>query len=264
MAGCRLATETVTLEIDGQIGILRIDHPPVNALHPLVSDRILELAEGATPVKGDLRALVLTGSGRCFVAGGDIRYFTELNRQTAEQYALRIQRMQDALHNHVLPVIAAVNGAALGGGCELMMACDIRIADERALIGLPEVGLGLIPAAGGTQNLPRLVPMGVAKRMLFTGERLTAVEARAIGLVDEVVPAGQALSRAMEIARRIASNAPLAVRAAKRAVNRGLEMPAADGYRLEAQLLGELFETGDLQEGVSAFLAKRLPHFKGQ
>jgi enoyl-CoA hydratase/carnithine racemase len=250
----------VRLEIDGPIVTITIDNPPVNALHPDVSEAI----ESHLRTVGDapeIRALVLTGAGAHFMAGGDIEYFKTLDRHRAERYVLGIQRMQDALTMLPQPVIAALNGTTLGGGCELAMACDIRIAEERAVLGQPEVSLGIIPGAGGTQNLPRLVPLGRAKRLLFTGERITAAEALAIGLVDEVVPDGTALEHAVALALRIAANAPLAVAAAKRAVNLGLQMSVNDAQRLEATLFATLVQTRDFAEGVEAFFAKRPPSF---
>lgn len=240
-----------------------VRNPPVNALHPDVADEIL-VAVREIAAKGSARTVVLTGVGKYFVAGGDIRYFTSLDAATAEAYALRIQAMQDALQLLTMPVIAAVNGVALGGGCELMMACDIRIADEKALFGLPEVSLGVIPGAGGTQRLPRLVPAGAAKRLLFTGDRISAREALAIGLVDEVVESGGALDAALRLAARINANAPLAVAAAKRAVNLGLQTSLSEGQKVEARLFGDLFNSEDVREGVAAFLDKRAPNFEGR
>ncbi len=243
--------------------VITIDNKPVNALHPDVSDEILAAVETAGRDEA-IRVLILTGAGKHFVAGGDIAFFQTLTARTAEQYALRIQQMQNTLQTISIPVIAAVNGTALGGGCELMMACDIRIAEEQALIGQPEVSLGVIPGAGGTQMLPRLVPPGVAKRLLFTGERIRAREAQRIGLVDEVVDTGGALDSALRLADAISANAPRAVAAAKRAATLGLQMSLADGLKLEAALFGALFETEDVKEGVQAFLDKRKPDFRGR
>jgi enoyl-CoA hydratase len=242
--------------------VITIDNKPVNALHPDVSDEILAAVETAARDE-TVRVLILTGTGKHFVAGGDIAFFQTLTPRTAELYALRIQQMQSTLQTIPIPVIAAVNGTALGGGCELMMACDIRIAEEQALIGQPEVSLGVIPGAGGTQMLPRLVPLGVAKRLLFTGERIRAREAQSIGLIDEVVDTGGALDSAMRLAGAISANAPRAVAAAKRAATMGLQMSLADGLKLEAALFGALFETNDVKEGVQAFLNKRKPDFSG-
>jgi enoyl-CoA hydratase len=250
----------VRLERDGSVATITVDNPPVNALHPDVGRAI---HDHVTAIGDDqeIRAVVLTTAGKHFMAGGDIDFIRTLDRYRAERYVLGIQAMQDALQLLPQPVIAAIDGACLGGGCELAMACDIRIAEEQATFGQPEVTLGLIPGAGGTQLLPRLVPIGRAKRLLFTGERVDAREALAIGLVDEIVPAGQALETARVVARRIAANAPLAVAAAKRAVNLGLQMSVVDGQRLEASLFATLVESNDLAEGISAFFEKRSPTF---
>lgn len=253
----------VHLEKRGHVAVLTIDHAPVNALHPVVgaaiAARIAEVAADDT-----LRALIITGAGKHFMAGGDITFFPEMDRVSAEKYVLGIQKMQDDLATLRIPVIAALNGTTLGGGCELAMACDIRIADEKARFGQPEVKLGLIPGAGGTQMLPRLVPIGTAKRLLFTGEIIDAAEAHRIGLVDEVTPNGTTVERALELAHLIAANAPLAVTAAKRAVNLGLQMSLLDGNRLEASLFAPLAGTEDLKEGVDAFFSKRPPKFEGK
>ncbi len=254
--------EFISLEIAERTAVITISNPPVNALHPDVSDEIAAALSQAE-AQPDVRVMIITGVGRYFVAGADIPYFLTLDRLRAERYALRIQAMQQQLQAAAFPVIAAVNGYALGCGCELMMACDIRIAAQEAKIGQPEVGLGIIPGAGGTQNLPRLIPVGLAKKLLFTGDRITAREAAEIGLVDEVVEAAQLMPQAHALAERIAANAPLAVRFAKKAVNLGLQTSLSDGYRLEATLFGELIETEDMKEGVNAFLEKRTAEFKG-
>jgi enoyl-CoA hydratase/carnithine racemase len=259
---CQLAFD-ISVTRDGDVAVLTVDNPPVNALHPDVGAAIEERLAALGP-DTSIRCLVITGAGRHFMAGGDISFFPTLrhDRDRAERYVLGIQRMQDALATLPQPVIAAIAGAALGGGCELAMACDIRIAQQDATFGQPEVTLGLIPGAGGTQNLPRLVGPGRAKRMLFTGERLTAGEALAIGLVDELVPDGTVLEHAVALGHTIAANAPLAVTAAKRAVNIGLQMSALDGHRLEATLFASLVQSADFTEGVTAFLQKRTPSFK--
>ncbi|MFT3865114.1 MAG: enoyl-CoA hydratase-related protein [Solirubrobacterales bacterium] len=250
----------VRLERRGRTAIITIDNPPVNALHPdvaaAIGERVAEVGEDR-----ELRALILTGAGRHFMAGGDIEFFKTLDRSRAERYVLGVQRMQDDLATLPQPVIAALNGTTLGGGCELAMACDIRVAEQQVKLGQPEVSLGLIPGAGGTQALPRLVPLGLAKRLLFTGERIDAEEGLRIGLVDEVVPTGGALERALEIAELIGRNAPLAVTAAKRAVTLGMQMSLLDGNRVEAALFSSLAETRDLDEGVRAFFEKREPRF---
>jgi enoyl-CoA hydratase len=253
----------VRLERREATAIVTIDNPPVNALHPdvaaAIGQRVAEIG-----AERELRAVILTGAGKHFMAGGDIEFFKTLDRSSAERYVLGVQRMQDDLATLPQPVIAALNGTTLGGGCELAMACDIRIAEEGVKLGQPEVSLGLIPGAGGTQALPRLVPLGQAKKLLFTGERIDAAEALRIGLVDEVVTKGTALERALELAAAISRNAPLAVTAAKRAVTLGTQMSLLDGNRVEATLFSSLAETGDLEEGVRAFFEKRPPDFKAE
>lgn len=253
----------VRLQRDEHVAVVTVDNPPVNALHPAVADAIAQrVAEVA--VDRDIRAVVLTGAGKHFMAGGDIEFFKTLDRSRAERYVLGVQKMQDDLAMLSQPVIAALNGSTLGGGCELAMACDIRIAEEHVRLAQPEVKLGLIPGAGGTQALPRLVPVGVAKRMLYTGEHITAGQALRIGLVDEVVPTGTGITRAVELGKQIAKNAPLAVTAVKRAVNLGMQMSLLDANRVEATLFASLAETHDLSEGVSAFFEKRSPSFTGR
>jgi enoyl-CoA hydratase len=255
--------ELVGVKSENTIHVVTIDNPPVNAFHPDVGEALLDAFADIARAPVRVRAVILTGAGKFFMAGGDIRHFRGLDGVTSAQYARRIQIVQEIIAHFHCPVIAAVNGSALGGGCELMMACDIRIASQDALFGQPEVSLGIIPGAGGTQNLPRLVSTGMAKRLLFTGEQISAAEALRIGLIDEITPAGRVQDRAMEMAVQIAANAPLAVSAAKKAVNLGLELGVAEALRLEAELMGGLFETEDVREGVAAFLEKRQPRFRG-
>jgi len=240
-----------------------INNPPVNALHPDVSD---EIVGHLTSVANDasIRVVILTGEGRHFVGGADLKYVRTLNRHQAEAYALKIQAMQDMIRTLRQPVIAAINGTVLGGGLELAMACDLRVAERQARFGLPEVTLGLIPGAGGTQNLPRLVPLGRAKRMILTGERISAEEALSLGLVDELVETGCATDAALDLARVIARNAPLAVAAAKRAVDLGAQPNLVEGHRVEAAFFGPLVESADFAEGVAAFFGKRPPEYAGK
>jgi enoyl-CoA hydratase len=253
----------VRSERNGHVVTLTVDNPPANVLHPDVAVALeahfAELAED-----DDVRAIVLTGAGKHFMAGGDIAFFRTLDREIAEQYVFGIQRMQAAIGLLPQPVIAAVNGTAVGGGCELAMACDLRVAERQAVFGQPEVRLGIIPGAGGTQHLPRLIGAGRAKRMLFTGESISAAVAFDWGLVDDLVDDGQSVARAQAVGAAIAVNAPLAVRAAKQAVNRGLDLDLADAHLLEASLFLPLIETADFTEGVDAFFAKRRPSFSGK
>lgn len=258
-----MSEKYVRKERDGYTVIVRIDNPPVNALHPDVSDEIFAVAREVEDDRS-VRSFILTGTGRCFVAGGDIKYFTTLDRNTAARMALRVQAMQEALHRLRVPVIVALNGHALGGGLELAMACDIAIAEEQAKIGLTEVRLGLIPGAGGTRMLGRLVAPGTAKRLLFTGERMSAEYAARIGLVDQVVPTGEALGAARKLAARINEMGPLAVAAAKKSMIFGMDHSLDDGHRREVDLFAALFDSEDHLEGINAFLEKRQADFKGR
>lgn len=257
-------SQWVRTQTVGDVCVVTIDNPPVNAFHPRVAEALIEVFDELGRREAKPRAVILTGAGKYFMAGGDIRFFQTLDETSAERYARRIQFCQEIILHFEAPVIAALNGSALGGGCELMMACDIRVAAEDAVFGQPEVTLGVIPGAGGTQNLPRLVPIGTAKKLLFTGERISAAEALRIGLVDEVVPTANVMEQAMALAQRIAKNAPLAVAAAKRAVNLGVELNLSEALRLEARLLGELFRSQDVKEGVAAFVEKRPADFQGK
>lgn len=248
---------------DGHTFVTTIDNPPVNALHPDVSDEILSAARAAE-ADPSVRSFVLTGAGRCFVAGGDIKFFTSLNREGAAKMALQVQQMQEALHFLRVPVIVALNGHALGGGLELMMACDIAIAEEQALLGLTEVKLGLIPGAGGTRMLCRMIPRGTAKRLLFTGQKLSAREAERLGLVDQVVPQGESLNAALALAAEINTAGPVAVAAAKKSAIFGLDHSLDEPHRREVDLFSALFDTDDHREGIHAFLERRPPNFTGR
>jgi enoyl-CoA hydratase len=246
---------TVAYEPPG-VAVITIDNPPFNAFHPAVGEALAECVADVA-ARPDVRCAVLTGAGKYFMAGGDIKYIGTLDSYTAERYILRIQEVQDQLRRLPQPVIAALNGTALGGGLELAMACDIRVAAASARLGLPEVSLGIIPGAGGTQNLPRLVPLGQAKRLLFTGDQITAAEAQSMGLVDVVVPDGEARAASTEMAGRIAANAPLAVTAAKRAVDLGMQASVVDGHRIEAALFVPLVASEDFKEAITAFFERR-------
>jgi enoyl-CoA hydratase len=254
------------IERDGPVTIVTLNRPDVlNALDAtLIDELVAVLAEcDCDPA---VRALVLTGAGsKAFAAGADIG---ELNALSSSIEGVRKARSgQDltlAIERSRLPVIAAVNGFALGGGCELAMACDIRIASENARFGQPEVNLGLIPGYGGTQRTTRLVGRGDAAYLCLTGEIIDAAEALRIGLVQRVVPAGSLLDEAKRIAHVIASRAPLAVAACKRAIVGGAHLPLADALALEALEFGTLVTTRDFREGTSAFLEKRAPAWEAR
>jgi enoyl-CoA hydratase len=209
--------------------------------------------------------VIITGSGeKAFIAGADINELATQTPVAGKEYSLSGQGIFDAIENLGKPVIAAVNGFALGGGCELAMACTFRIASENAVLGQPEVKLGIIPGYGGSQRLPRLVGKGRAMQILLTGEMVSAADALRIGLVNQVVPQAELLATAEAIAAKIIANAPLAVKFVLEAVNRGVEMTQAEGQFLEATLFGLCCATEDMKEGTRAFLEKRAANFKGK
>lgn len=254
----------VDVVMENRLALVTIDHPPVNALNAGVISALEETFDSFSAM-AEIGAVIITGAGeKAFVAGADIREFPAMRREQGEKLSRRGQLVFQKISACPVPVIAAVNGFALGGGLELALVCDIRVVAENARLGLPEVGLGILPGYGGTQRLPRIIAGGKAKEMIFSGSMIDAAEACRVGLADHLVPAGQAVAKAREIAAAILERAPLAVRLAKRAVNEGLAMALQDGLKLEAALLGELSETGDKDEGVMAFLEKRPPQFKGK
>lgn len=260
-----MAYEHLHLDLNQNIATVTLDRPKVmNALNRgLFNDLeavFLELAGNP-----EIRAVILIGAGeKAFAAGADINELSVVNANQGQALAARGQAVFDLIENCGKPVIAAINGFALGGGCELAMACTIRIASDRARLGQPEVKIGLIPGYGGSQRLPRLVGKGAALKMLLTGEMVSAVEALRIGLVDEVVSAEDLLPRAQSLATSIAANAPLAVRSCIEAVNAGFDLPLAAALELEASRFGLACGTEDKAEGTAAFLGKRAPVWNGR
>ncbi len=249
-------------EEDG-VEILVLNNPPVNALSTrLIGDLDQRIGELAADPK--VRAVVVTGEGQYFSAGADVKEMATLDLSAAPEVARRGLAVYGRLAALRAPVIAAVNGLALGGGLELALACDLRIAGDSAKLGAPEVTLGLIPAYGGTQRLPRLVGVAKAKELIFTGAMISAAEALKIGLVNKTVPAGQELRAARDLAHTIAQRAPKAVQAAKRAIVEGYERPLSDGIENETRLFEtEVMTSEDLGEGLAAFVERRPPKFKG-
>ncbi|HOB86083.1 MAG TPA: enoyl-CoA hydratase-related protein [Bacillota bacterium] len=247
------------------LALVTINNPPVNALNRSVMEA-LDRTFTSLHEDPELRAVIVTGGGeKAFVAGADISEFPALKRKQGEELSYRGQRIFQKIADCPVPVIAAVNGYALGGGLELALACDIRVVAENARLGLPEVTLAILPGYGGTQRLPRTIAPGRAKELIFTGEMIEAAEAFRLGLADHLVPAGEAVKKAREIAAKIIKGSgPLAVRLAKEAVNGGLELGLEEGFKLEASLFGKLCDTEDKDEGARAFLEKRAPQFKGK
>jgi enoyl-CoA hydratase len=257
--------ENVLLEKKNAIAYVTVNRPKVlNALNMATME---ELRAAFTDIKSDasIRVAVLTGAGeKAFVAGADISELAKQDAVSGKDYAHRGQAVLDLIENLGKPVIACVNGFALGGGCELALACTMRLASDNAKLGQPEVKLGIIPGYGGTQRLSRLVGKGLAMQMVLAGEMITAQEAHRIGLVNEVTAAAELVPRAEAIAAKIVANAPLAVRYAMEAVNKGMEMTLSEGLFLEATLFGVCCATEDKKEGTAAFLEKRPAVFKGK
>lgn len=246
------------------IGIITIDHPPVNALNKQVLQELSQVIE-ALEKREDFLVLILTGAGeKAFVGGADIREFLELTQEEGEEMVSIGQGIFSRIEALSFPVLAAINGFALGGGCELALSCDIRVMADTARLGLPEVNLGLIPGYGGTQRLSRLIPVGKAKELIYTGEMIGAKEALHLGLVEKVVPSLDLMEVVKEMAKRILGRGPLAVMGAKKAINMGLELSLVEGLEVEKRLFAELCATEDMKEGAYAFLEKRAPLFKGR
>ena len=255
----------ILFETKNSIAYVTVNRPDkLNALNMATME---ELRAAFHSIKNDnaVRVVLLTGSGeKAFIAGADIGELAQNDAVSAKEYTHRGQSVLNLIENLGKPVIACINGFALGGGCEIALACTIRLASENAKLGQPEVKLGIIPGYGGTQRLPRLVGKGIAMQLLLAGEMITAQEALRIGLVNEVTASSGLIARAEAIAQKIISNAPLAVQYTMEAVNKGMEMPLAEGLYLEAVLFGAACATEDKKEGTAAFLEKRAAQFKGK
>ena len=254
----------VEFKFEDSVGLITINKPPVNALTPDVREELIALVEELKNNK-EIRALVITGAGeKMFVAGADIKDFPQQMEEGPRPNAEGFQKCFSFFENAPYPVIAAINGIALGGGTELALACDIRIADEKARLGLPEVNLGLMPGLGGTQRMARVVGMAKAKELLFLGAVVKADEALRIGLVHKVVPQGTVLEEAMNMAKQFAKSAGVALAYDKLLINHGLEMPLKEALELELSYVEKIFKTEDIKEGVDAFINKRPAVFKNR
>lgn len=260
-----MAYENILFEKKSAIAYVTVNRPKVlNALNMATME---ELRAAFTDIKNDtsVRVALLTGSGeKAFIAGADIGELAKQDAVSGKEYTHRGQSMLDLMENLGKPVIACINGFALGGGCEIAMACTMRLASDNAKLGQPEVKLGIIPGLGGSQRLPRLVGKGIAMQLVLAGEMITAQEAYRIGLVNEVTTPADLIPRAEAIAQKIIANAPLAVQFTMEAVNKGMEMTLREGLFLEATLFGVACATEDKKEGTAAFLEKRQAKFKGQ
>ncbi|MCC8126998.1 MAG: enoyl-CoA hydratase/isomerase family protein [Clostridiales bacterium] len=256
--------KTIRYEKEGNIGIATINRP--EALNALNSTVISELEELITEVEKDeeLGAFILTGEGRSFVAGADIGEQKPLDLNGGRKWGQRGSALFRRIEKLEIPTIAAVNGFALGGGCEIAMACDIILASEKAKFGQPEVGLGITPGFSGTQRLPRRVGAAKAKELIFSGKMIKADEAKAIGLVNAVYAPEELLNGAIEIAKSFTKNAPIAVKYSKACIDRGMQMDIDDGIALENELFAMCFATEDQKEGMGAFLEKRSATFQNK
>jgi enoyl-CoA hydratase len=256
--------ETILVEREGRVAILTINRPDkLNALNQQVRDEMLEILAG---IEHDdaVGVVVITGAGeKSFIAGADISEFA--GRTPFDQrHAMRSPRVFDIMASFPKPVIAMINGFCLGGGCELAMSCDIRVASEKARFGQPEINLGIIPGGGGTQRLPRLVGVGNAMRLILTGDMIGAAEAKEIGLVEIVVAPEELRAKTLELANKIASKSPLTLKVAKEALRASERLPVEDGITYERDLFCLCFSSADKEEGVKAFLEKRPAEWKGR
>jgi len=250
------------VEIKDAVAVVTIDRE--KAMNALNKDVVSELHGffSSNWLKRDFRCVIITGAGKAFVAGADIAELSELGSAGAARTAEIGQYLTKTIENFPTPVIAAINGFALGGGCEVAMACDIRLASDKAKLGQPEVNLGIIPGYGGTQRLVRLVGLGKAKELIFTGDMVDAAEAHRIGLVDEVYPAEELMDKALKLAGKIAAKSAPSIKLAKELINRAEEMNLSAGLDLERGAFGVCFGATDAKEGLKAFLEKRKPEFK--
>ena len=256
--------ENIIFEKKNGIGYVTVNRPEaLNALNDSVIEE-LDSVFRAIDRDDEVRVVIITGAGRAFVAGADIAQMSRLDGSEGRVMSMRGQKVMEFIEFMDKPVIAAVNGFALGGGNELSRACDIRIASETAKFGQPEVNLGIIPGYGGTQRLPRLVGRGMAKKLIYSAEIIDAEEAYRIGLVDEVVPADQLMDTAAKLAETIASKAPIAVKMAKAAINNGMNTDLKTGVQFEAEAYASTFVSEDRVEGMKAFLEKRPAKFKNR
>jgi len=258
-------TEYKNLSVEKKESTLVVTINRERAMNALNKETVAELQQLFSYHWTDdsITAVIVTGAGKAFVAGADITELADLDVRSGTQLSANGLYLMKTIQNFPKPVIAAVNGFALGGGCELALACDIRLASEKARFGQPEVNLGIIPGYGGTQRLARLVGRGKAMQLICTGEMINAAEAYRIGLADEIYPPDELMDKAMEMAKAIAAKGPMAIVMAKECINRGLDVNLTAGCDLEKANFGSICGTGDKNEGMEAFLEKRAPKFTG-
>ena len=253
--------QRIQIEIIDKIGIITINYPPANALGYQTMKELDEAIEFLLRAS-EVKVFVITGKGKFFVAGADINELQEFTLETMAEFNGLTTHVLSTLTYSPRPVICAINGLTFGGGLELVLACDIRIAVEVAKFGFTEINLGLIPGAGGTQRLPRIVGIGRAKELILTGRQITSTEALELGIIEQVVPSEYLMEETLKLARTIAEKSAVAVRVAKRSIMDGIELPLVQALELEQRLFAELLGTEDKVEGVAAFLEKRPPRFK--
>lgn len=247
------------LETQGQVAVLTVNRP--KALNALSPDVLTDIDAAIDSIDcNTIRALIITGAGdKSFVAGADISMMQNMTIADATAYSKQGNDLFLKIEALPIPVIAAVNGFALGGGCELSMSCDIRICSDNAMFGQPEVQLGITPGYGGTQRMARLIGAGMAKELIYTAKNIKAADAYRIGLVNAVYSQEELMPAAMKLAKKIAKNAPIAIRVAKEQINKGLEMPLAEAVAMESKMFGTCFETHDQREGMACFMSKEKP-----
>ncbi len=254
--------KNIAIEIKEKVAIVKMSRPDaLNALNTETLHELSKVMHNLSFENENIRVIILTGEGKAFVAGADIAEMKDLSALQARKFSELGQRVFHFIATQEKPVIAAVNGFALGGGCELALACDIRIASEKAKLGQPEVNLGIIPGFAGTQRLSRLVGVAKAKELVFTGDMIDAQTAFSIGLVNQVVPADQLINVCLELANKIASKGPIAVKLAKTVINQGIQTNLVTGSSYEKEAFGLCFATNEPEEGMSAFLEKRKPNW---
>ncbi len=257
--------ETLLFEINERIAFITINRPnQLNALNSQVYRELLSVLEKLFNYT-EIGAVIITGSGgKAFVAGADITEMRNMSSQEARSFSRLGKQVSQVIESFPVPVIAAINGFALGGGCELAMACDLRLASEKALFGQPEINLGLIPGNGGTQRLARLIGITKAKELVFLGSNISAQEALQIGLINKVVPPEQLMNECINIARKVCDKSRAALDLAKSAINNGIDLNLNSALDYEIECFAQCFATEDHNEGISAFLEKRKPDFKGR
>ena len=250
-------------EINDQIAIVTIDHPPMNALDVATKEAIGEVFKELDGRRQEIRAVILHGAGeKAFAAGADIKAFLELTPDTAKRRLFRSHQIYAMVENFEWPVIAAIHGFCLGGGLELALCCDFRYAEETAKLGFPEVNLSVFPGNGGIWRSLYHIPVGKLKELVFTGETISAAEALRLGLLEKVVPPGQVMEAAMELAAKIIEKGPLGVATVKKVVNRARDLSLNQGLELESDLWANLTATEDMKEGARAFIEKRKPQYR--